>query len=73
MLIGPTDLSMAHGEGRWRAHGEPDSPDTQVAIQKVAEACVAKRKYCGMVTYSDEETSKYIADGFKVIFAVYRR
>lgn len=73
VLIGPTDLSMAHGEGRWRADGVPDSPDTEAAIQTVADACVAKQKYCGMVTYDDEETAKYIADGFKVIFAVYRR
>jgi hypothetical protein len=39
----------------------------------VARACVAKKKYCGMVTWNEAETQKYLEAGFQVIFAVYQR
>ena len=74
VLIGPNDLSMGLGVGPWHTDGRVlHPPEAEVAIQTVAQACVAKEKHCGMVTWSDAETTKYIADGFQVIFATYRR
>lgn len=71
VLVGPTDLTMNHGEGRWAAPEDP-KPDTMVAIGQVARACKAKKKQCGMVTANEAETKRYIADGFSIIFATYR-
>lgn len=69
VLIGPTDLTMNYGEGRW---GGPDpKPDTEGAIATVARACVAKKKTCAMVTANDAQTKKYLGDGFKIIFGTY--
>lgn len=70
VLIGPTDLTMNYGEGRW---GNPadKKPETEAAIQTVAKACVAKKKACAMVTSNDAETKKYINDGFRVIYGTY--
>jgi 4-hydroxy-2-oxoheptanedioate aldolase len=70
VLIGPTDLTMNYGEGRW---GNPadKKPDTEAAIQTVAKACVAKKKACAMVTSNDAETKRYISDGFRVIYGTY--
>ena len=74
VLIGPNDLSMGLGVGPWHTDGRVlHPPEAEAAIQTVAQACVAKEKHCGMVTWSDDETTKYIADGFQVIFATYRR
>ena len=74
VLIGPNDLSMGLGVGPWHTDGRVlHPPEAEAAIQTVAQACVAKEKHCGMVTWSDAETTKYIADGFQVIFATYRR
>ena len=74
VLIGPNDLSMGLGVGPWQTDGRAfHPPETEAAIQTVARACVAKEKYCGMVTWTEAETTKYVADGFKVIFATYRR
>jgi len=74
VLVGPSDLSMNLGLGPWRADGQDFlPPDAEAAIQTVARACVAKKKYCGMVTWTEAETRKYVEDGFQVIFAVYRR
>ena len=74
VLIGPNDLSMGLGVGPWQTDGRAFHPrETEAAIQTVARACVAKEKYCGMVTWTEAETTKYVADGFKVIFATYRR
>ena len=74
VLIGPNDLSMGLGVGPWQTDGRAfHPPETEAAIQTVARACVAKEKYCGMVTWTEAETTKYLADGFKVIFATYRR
>lgn len=74
VLIGPNDLSMGLGVGPWHTDGRALHPrEAEQAIQAVARACVAKRKHCGMVTWTEEETRKYIADGFTVIYATYRR
>ncbi len=74
VLVGPNDLSMGLGVGPWRTDGEAFlPPETEAAIQTVAQACVAAKKYCGMVTWTEAETTKYLEDGFRVIFAVYRR
>ena len=74
VLVGPNDLSMGLGVGPWRTDGQAFLPPaTEAAIQTVARACVAKKKYCGMVTWTEAETTKYLEDGFLVIFAVYRR
>lgn len=70
VLVGPGDLSMTHGES-WNGPG-PKS-DTIAAVQNVASACVAKKKTCGMVTFDDTQTKKYLADGFKIIFGVYKK
>ena len=59
VLIGPTDLTMNYGEGRW-ANPADKKPDTEAAIQTVAKACVAKKKMCAMVTSNDAETKKYL-------------
>jgi 4-hydroxy-2-oxoheptanedioate aldolase len=69
VLVGPTDLTMNHGEGRW--NGPTPTPDTHAAIQKVAAACVAKKKNCAMVTANEAETKKYLDAGFKIIFGTY--
>ncbi len=74
VLIGPNDLSMGLGVGPWRTDGKAFlPPETEAAIQAVARACVEQKKYCGMVTWTEAETSKYLESGFRVIFAVYRR
>ncbi len=74
VLIGPNDLSMGLGVGPWRTDGKALlPPETEAAIQTVARACVAKKKYCGMVTWNEAETQKYLEAGFQVIFAVYQR
>ena len=74
VLVGPNDLSMGLGVGPWRTDGHAFlPPETEAAIQTVARACVAKMSYCGMVTWTAAETTKYIEAGFRVIFAVYQR
>ncbi len=74
VLIGPNDLSMGLGFGPWHTDGRAlHPPEAEAAIQTVARACVARQRYCGMVTWNEHETAKYLADGFKVIFATYRR
>jgi 4-hydroxy-2-oxoheptanedioate aldolase len=70
VLIGPSDLTMNYGEGRWNA-AEDKKPDTEAAIQTVAKACAAKKKICAMVTANDAQTKKYLSDGFRVIYATY--
>jgi 4-hydroxy-2-oxoheptanedioate aldolase len=69
VLVGPTDLTMNHGEGRW--NGPSPTPDTHAAIAKVAAACTAKKKSCAMVTANEAETKKYLEAGFKIIFGTY--
>lgn len=69
VLIGPADLTMNHGEGRW--NGPSPTPDTHAAIAKVAAACATKKKTCAMVTANEAETKKYLDAGFKIIFATY--
>jgi len=60
---------MNHGEGRW--NGPAPTPDTHAAIEKVAAACRATKKTCGMVTANEGETTKYLQAGFKIIFGTY--
>jgi 4-hydroxy-2-oxoheptanedioate aldolase len=69
VLIGPSDLTLNHGEGRW--NGPAPTPDTHAAIAKVAAACTTKKKTCGMVTSNEAETKKYLDAGFKIIYATY--
>ncbi len=71
VLVGPTDLTMNHGEGRW--NGPSPTPDTHAAIAKVAAACTAKKKTCAMVTANEGETKKYLDAGFKIIFGTYMK
>ena len=71
VLVGPTDLTMNYGEGRWNSP-EDAKPDTLAAIGQVARACRAKKKHCGMVTANEAQTEEYIAAGFTIIFATYR-
>ena len=71
ILIGPNDLSMNYGEGPWTP--QHHAPVVEQAIETVAKACVAKKKYCSMVTASEEDTQKYLAQGYKVMFAAYRK
>jgi 4-hydroxy-2-oxoheptanedioate aldolase len=70
ILVGPTDLTMNYGEGRWNNPADK-KPDTEAAIQTVAKACVAKKKLCAMVTANEAETKKYLGDGFRIIFGTY--
>jgi 4-hydroxy-2-oxoheptanedioate aldolase len=70
ILIGPSDLTMNYGEGRWNNPADK-KPDTEEAIQTVTKACVAKKKMCAMVTANDAETKKYLNDGFKMIYGTY--
>jgi 4-hydroxy-2-oxoheptanedioate aldolase len=72
VLIGPSDLTMNYGEGRWASPADK-KPDTEAAIQTVARACVARKKTCGMVTANEAETKKYLGDGFRIIYATYRQ
>ena len=69
VLIGPNDLSQNYGQGPW--YPTTHTPVVEQAIETVAKACVAKKKYCGMVTATPDETQKYLKLGFKVIFATY--
>lgn len=71
VIIGPSDLTMNHGEGTWRNPADP-KPDTVEAIASVARACVAKKRTCGMVTADDAETKKYLDMGFRFIYGGYR-
>jgi 4-hydroxy-2-oxoheptanedioate aldolase len=71
VLVGPSDLTLNHGEGRW--NGPTPTPDTHAAIQKVAAACTAKKKTCAMVTANEAETKKYLDAGFKIIFGTYMK
>jgi 4-hydroxy-2-oxoheptanedioate aldolase len=70
VLIGPSDLTMNHGEGRWNNPADK-KPDTEAAIQTVAKACVAKKRACAMVTANEAETKKYLGDGFRIIYGTY--
>jgi len=70
VLVGPTDLTMNYGEGRWNNPADP-KPDTEAAIATVARACVAKRKTCAMVTANEAETKKYLDLGFRIIYGTY--
>jgi 4-hydroxy-2-oxoheptanedioate aldolase len=70
VLIGPSDLTMNYGEGRWNDPADK-KPDTEAAIQTVAKACVAKKKICAMVTADDAQTKKYLGDGFRIIYGTY--
>ena len=70
VLIGPTDLTMNYGEGRW-ANPADKKPETEAAIQAVAKACVAKKRACAMVTSNDAETQKYLGVGFRIIYGTY--
>jgi 4-hydroxy-2-oxoheptanedioate aldolase len=71
-LVGPADLTMSMGYGAWNTPIGRHPEAVEAAIQQVASACVAKKKYCGMVTWTEAETEKYLKAGFKFIFAVYR-
>jgi 4-hydroxy-2-oxoheptanedioate aldolase len=70
VLIGPSDLTMNYGEGRWNSPADK-KPDTEAAIQTVAKACLARKRACAMVTANDAETKKYLGDGFRIIYATY--
>jgi 4-hydroxy-2-oxoheptanedioate aldolase len=70
VLIGPADLTMNHGEGRWNSP-EDKKPDTEAAIRTVLKACLSKKKTCAMVTANDGETKKYLSEGFRIIFGTY--
>ena len=71
VVIGPTDLQLNSGEGQWRNPADRN-PDTVAAIERVAKACVAKKKTCGMVTADEAETKKYLDLGFRFLYATYR-
>jgi 4-hydroxy-2-oxoheptanedioate aldolase len=72
VFIGPNDLSMNLGVGPWSADGQAFSPpETVAAIRAVAKACVAKKKFCGVLARNEAETRQYIADGFKIIYTPY--
>ena len=70
VLIGPSDLTMNYGEGRWNNPADL-KPDTERAIQTVAKACAARKKTCAMVTSDEAQTKRYLSDGFKMIYATY--
>jgi 4-hydroxy-2-oxoheptanedioate aldolase len=70
VLVGPSDLTMNYGEGRWNSAADP-TPDTHAAIRTVATACVAKKKICAMVTADEAQTTKYLEAGFRIIYATY--
>jgi len=70
VLVGPTDLTMNYGEGRW-ANPADKKPEAEAAIQTVAKACVAKKRACAMVTANEAETKKYLSDGFRIIYGTY--
>jgi len=69
VLVGPSDLTLNHGEGRW--NGPTPTPDTRAAILRVAQACTAAKKTCGMVTANEAETKLYLEAGYKIIFGTY--
>ncbi len=71
VLVGPSDLTMNYGEGRWNSQAD-SKPDTEAAIQTVLKACLAKKRTCAMVAANDGETKRYLADGFRIIYATYR-
>src|SRR5262245_41984615 len=71
ILVGPTDLTMNYGEGRW-ANPADKQPETEAAIQTVATACAPKKRGSAMVTANDAETEKYLSDGFRIIYATYQ-
>jgi len=70
VLIGPSDLTMNHGEGRWNDPAN-QKPETEAAIHTVLKACLAKKKVCAMVTATEAETKRYLSDGFRIIYATY--
>jgi 4-hydroxy-2-oxoheptanedioate aldolase len=70
VLIGPSDLTMNYGEGRWNNPADK-KPNTEAAIQTVAKACTAKKRACAMVAANDAETKKYLEAGFRIIYATY--
>jgi len=70
VLIGPNDLSFNYGFGYGGLGAKP--AELEAAIETVAKACVAKKKYCGIVTADDPMTQKYLKLGFKIIFATHK-
>lgn len=61
VLIGPSDFSLDHGVR------DSETPDVQASIKKVADACVAKKKHCGIVAFTPAAQDRYQKWGFKVM------
>jgi 2-keto-3-deoxy-L-rhamnonate aldolase RhmA len=64
--VGASDLGMSLGVGP----PAPDNPpETEAAVQRVLEACLARRVACGYpaVFGGDAEVKKRVAEGFRIL------
>ena len=62
-------LAINNGTEAGHAH----QPQVEAAIMTVLRACVAKKKHCGIGTFNETETQKYLKAGFTFIFPFYKR
>lgn len=69
VLVGPGDLLASMGYVPNYSGGQTVYPqEVTDAIAKVGRMCQARKKYCGMVTYSDAETQQWMKAGYMFAF-----
>ena len=61
VFIGPNDFAQAHGLL------DPEHPDVQAGIKRVADACVAAKKHCGILATKPDVEQRYLKAGFTII------
>lgn len=61
VFIGPSDFAQSHGLL------DHEDPEVQASIKRVADACVAKKKNCGILAVSPEIEERYLKFGFTII------
>ena len=72
VIIGTSDLNVNFGEG-WVGPQNPTfGPKTEAAIQEVFSKCTAAKKPCGIATWNEAATKKYLDMGARFIYAFYK-
>ncbi len=66
IFVGPSDLSLAFSDG---ARVAPDSPEIVPAVERVAEACKAAGKLCGIYLVDVAAAGRLIGTGYS-LFAI---
>jgi 4-hydroxy-2-oxoheptanedioate aldolase len=61
VFVGPSDLAQSHGLL------DHEDSEVQASIKKIADACVAKKKHCGILAIRPDIQTRYLNWGFKII------